>query len=45
MICRSSSRVSMDDLRLFGFGPRLGQAVQELVAHFHPDLNLKRPMP
>jgi iron complex transport system substrate-binding protein len=42
---RARRIVAMDDLRLLGFGPRLGQAVQELAAHFHPDFHLKGSMP
>lgn len=33
--------VALDDLYLLGFGPRLGRAVQDLTALFHP--HLRRP--
>ena len=35
--------VSMDDLLLLGFGPRLGRAVRELATRLHPELREAKP--
>jgi iron complex transport system substrate-binding protein len=42
---REARVVAMDDLYLLGFGPRLGQAVQDLARRLHPDRRAAQTAP